>query len=286
MSALRAIKLLKCLCVLFLVCGLSLAAYGASAQMMLPKADNGESDVSGWLMSEKFDGVRGYWDGTRLWSKNGRRFYPPSEFVEGLPGFALEGELWAGRGKFEQTASIVLRQQPHEGWLQLRFAIFDVPEAPGGFTRRMEQVQSWFAVHPDPYAFVIPQIRVRDRPHLQQELQRIEELGGEGLIVRSPDAPYAAGRSTQILKVKEFDDAEAVVVGHILGQGRNAGRLGSLLVELPDGVRFRIGTGFSDAEREDPPPKDAVVTFKYDGFYRSGIPKFPSFLRVRQDQGL
>jgi DNA ligase-1 len=63
------------------------------------------------------------------------------------------------------------------------------------------------------------------------------------------------------------------------------GRLGSLLVELADGTRFKIGTGFSVAERETPPPIGAVVTFKYYGFYPSGIPKFPSFLRIRYDDG-
>ncbi len=266
--------------------GLMPLAFGAPTAMMLPRVDAGQEDVAGWLMSEKLDGVRGYWDGKRLWSKNGKLFHPPAAFVAGLPGFALEGELWGGRGTFEQTVGIVLEQQPHDGWLQLQFAVFDVPATDGGFTRRIEQAESWFAAHPSPYAAVIPQVPVRDRAHLRQELERITALGGEGLIVRKPEAFYAAGRSAQILKVKDFDDAEAVVVGHIAGEGRNAGRLGSLLVELEDGTRFRIGTGFSDGERDNPPPLGAVITFKHTGFYQSGIPKFPSFLRIRRDTNL
>jgi DNA ligase-1 len=106
-------------------------------------------------------------------------------------------------------------------------------------------------------------------------------LAGEGLIVRKGDGLYSSGRSPEILKVKTFFDMEAVVVDHIAGKGRNRGRMGSLLVELPDTTRFKIGTGFSDAERDSPPPVGSSITFKYYGFYKSGVPKFPSFLRVR-----
>jgi len=279
-------NLKKALLFLIFFCWLLPATLAAASGMMLPQADDGEGDISGWWMSEKLDGVRGTWDGHRLWSKNGRLFQPPVAFVAGLPAFALEGELWGGRGTFEATASIVQKAQPHDGWLQLQFAIFDVPAATGPFTERIARAQAWFAAHPSSYAFVIPQLPVRDRIQLQQELQRVEALGGEGLIIRNPQALYIAGRSPEIRKVKGFEDAEAVVFGHVPGQGKHRGRLGSLLVELPDGTRFRIGTGFSDAERDSPPPIGAVVTFKYYGRYQSGIPKFPSFLRVRRDQGL
>ena len=262
------------------------AAQGWAAELMLPQTYSDQDDVSGWLMSEKLDGIRGYWDGKQMLSKNGNIFYPPEEFISNLPPFPLEGELWGGRGSFEQTVGIVKKQQPHAGWLQIKFAIFDVPQAQGRFTERMTQADNWFAAHPSAYAFIIPQTSVRDQEHMQQELQRIEELGGEGLIVRKPDALYAAGRSAEILKVKNYSDAEATVVAHLPGKGRNGGRLGSLLVKLKDGTQFKIGGGFSDAERESPPPVNTVITFKYYGTYQSGIPKFPSFMRTRQDQGL
>ncbi|WP_081703111.1 DNA ligase [Desulfuromonas sp. TF] len=272
---------------LLLSSGLMLpAVHAAAAELMLPQVYARQVPVSGWLMSEKLDGVRGTWDGRQLLSKNGRVFNPPAAFIRDLPPFPLEGELWGGRGSFEQTVAIVNTRQPHDGWLQLRFAIFDVPQAPGGFTGRLAQASDWFAAHPSPYAFVIPQIPVLDQARLQQELQRIENLGGEGLIVRKPDALYAGGRSSEILKVKNYQDAEATVVAHLPGRGRNRGRLGSLLVELDDGTQFRIGGGFSDAERESPPPVGAVVTFKFYGKYQSGIPKFPSYMRIRRDREL
>ncbi|MBM9604379.1 DNA ligase [Desulfopila inferna] len=274
------------LVILLLSFWLITAASSAPVEMMLPEVYAEGRDVTGWLISEKLDGVRGYWDGERLWSKNGKVFNPPAAFIRDLPDFALEGELWGGRGTFEKTISIVLKDEAHDGWLQLKFGIFDVPEASGGFMRRLEKAREWFAEHPSPYAFLISQNPVRQQEHLQQELQRVEELGGEGLIVRKPDALYAGGRSSEILKVKDFQDAEAVVVAHLPGQGRNIGRLGALLVELPDGIRFKVGSGFSDEERENPPAIGELITFRYFGYYLSGIPRFPSFLRIRLDKDL
>lgn len=255
-------------------------------EVMLPQVYTENDDVSGWLMSEKLDGVRGYWDGKRLLSKNGNIFHPPAQFTQGLPPFPLEGELWAGRNSFERTVSIVKQQSPHDGWLQLQFAIFDVPQATCGFNERIQQARNWFHSHPSSFAFVIPQIPVRDQFHLQQELLRIEAQFGEGLIVRLPHALYESGRSSTILKVKNSQDAEAMVVAQLTGTGKNEGRLGSLLVERADGQRFKIGSGFSDADRDSPPAIGECITYKYYGHYQSGIPKFPVFLRVRRDADL
>jgi len=255
-------------------------------EIMLPQVYSEGMEVSGWLMSEKLDGVRGYWNGNQLLSKNGNLLHPPIEFLKNFPPFALEGELWAGRGKFQQTVSIVRKQQPHAGWRELRFAIFDVPKAPGGFLQRLHKAKDWFGNHPTRFVFVIPQRPVRNARQLEAELKRVEALGGEGLIIRKPNALYTSGRSPEIRKVKSYADREAVVIAHIEGTGRNRGRLGSLLVELPDKTRFKIGTGFSDEQRINPPPIGAIITFKYYGFFSSGRPRFPSFLRVRSDTGL
>ncbi len=269
----------------FVWLGAGPAVYAAPApEIMLPLVHEQRVDVSGWLMSEKLDGVRGYWDGRQLLSKNGHPFRPPPAFTANFPPFPLEGEIWGGRNTFAQTASTVSRQEPHDGWLALQFAIFDVPAAPGGFEERLAIATAWFSRHPAAHAVVIEHFPVADNAHLQQELQRIEKLGGEGIILRRPGSPYTIGRSRDILKVKSYADQEAVVLAHLPGQGRNAGRVGSLLVELPgQGIRFKIGTGFSDQIRANPPPIGALITFKHYGFHESGIPKFPSFLRVRED---
>jgi DNA ligase 1 len=250
-------------------------------EVMLPLVYESGMEISGWLMSEKLDGVRGYWDGRQLYSKNGTPLQPPAIFTENFPAFALEGEIWGGRDTFEKTLGIVLKKEAHDGWLQLKFAVFDVPAASGGFENRLKVAAAWFAENPAAYAFIIDHQPVTGDEHLQQELKRVEALGGEGLMLRKPGSLYAAGRSGSVLKVKSYGDREAVVIGHLPGQGRNAGRMGSLLVELPDRTRFRIGTGFTDKQRENPPPVGSLITFKHYGFYQSGIPRFPSFLRIR-----
>jgi len=268
-------------------CALLLTAADAlSAEPMLPRVYRGDVDVSGWWMSEKLDGVRGRWDGKQLRSKNGLLLHPPQEFVRGLPPFALEGELWGGRGSFEAAAGLVRRQEPHEGWLQLRFGVFDVPEAPGSFAQRIALARRWFEQHPSGYAFVIEQTEVADAAHLERELSRILALGGEGLMVRRSDALYETGRSASILKVKRFEDAEAQVIAHLPGAGRNEGRLGALLVCTEEGLEFRIGTGFTDAQRQSPPPLGSTVSYKHAGFFESGLPRFPVYLRIREDAGL
>ncbi|OEU72724.1 MAG: DNA ligase [Desulfuromonadales bacterium C00003068] len=255
-------------------------------QPMLPKIYSQNQDVVGWWMSEKLDGVRGYWDGEQLWSKNGKIFHPPAQFTQQLPPFPLEGELWGGRGTFERTAATILRQQPHAGWFELKFAIFDVPHGDKSFRERITLAEEWFQQHPSSYAFVIEQIPITSEDHLQQQQQRISQLGGEGLIVRNPNTHYSAGRSGSICKIKPYQDDEAIIIAHLGGQGKNTGYLGSLLVQKADGITFKIGTGFSRSERENPPPIGATITFKYNGLYSSGIPKFPVFLRIRSDHEL
>ncbi|MBU0945135.1 MAG: DNA ligase [Proteobacteria bacterium] len=269
------------LCLLVMAC---LLPWNLQAlELMLPQVYRDNIDIIGWLMSEKLDGVRGYWDGKRLLSKNGILLHPPAVFFHNFPPFPLEGELWGGRETFEQTVAIVNTQRPHTGWLELKFAIFDVPDQKGGFSERLKIAENWFQNHPSRFAFVIPQKRIEHKGELKTELQRIEKSGGEGVIVRRADTLYSSGRSHEILKVKSFSDTEAVVIAHIGGQGRNRGRLGSLLVELPNKIQFKIGTGFSDEQRDNPPAVGSIITFKYYGLFQSGRPRFPSFLRIRGD---
>ena len=111
----------------------------------------------------------------------------------------------------------------------------------------------------------------------------MESLGGEGLMLRQPGSKYETGRSATLLKVKTFKDAEAEVIGHQAGAGRHKGRLGALLVRLPDGTEFSVGTGLSDAERASPPGIGTVVTFRYQELSDGGVPRFPSYVGVRID---
>jgi DNA ligase 1 len=283
-KAFRDGTILKCVVLLIVILMGFAGSRIQASDAMLPLVYEGHIDFSDWLMSEKLDGVRGYWDGRRLLSKSGKPFDPPPAFTRNFPDFPIEGELWGGRNTFEKTIGVVKQQRPHDGWLELQFAIFDAPKVPGGFETRLSQAAKWFDEHPSEYAFIIEHRPVVSQKHLDSELHRIEKLGGEGIILRRRGSPYTPGRSRDILKVKRYDDMEAVVIAHLPGKGRNAGRMGALWVALPDrNMEFKIGTGFSDAVRENPPPIGSRVTFKYYGFYASGIPRFPSFLRIREN---
>lgn len=102
-------------------------------------------------------------------------------------------------------------------------------------------------------------------------------------MARKPKSRYEAGRSNTLLKVKTFHDAEARVLGHVAGMGRHKGRLGALLVELADGTKFNVGTGFSDREREAPPAIGSLITFRYQELSDGGVPRFPTYVAIRDD---
>uniref|UniRef100_A0A7S4BL22 DNA ligase OB-like domain-containing protein n=2 Tax=Chrysotila carterae TaxID=13221 RepID=A0A7S4BL22_CHRCT len=102
-------------------------------------------------------------------------------------------------------------------------------------------------------------------------------------MLRHPTAPHRGGRSADLLKVKSARDDEALVIGHEAGKGKHAGRLGALLCRLRSGVTFKVGTGFSNAQRESPPPVGAVITFRYFELTQAHVPRFPAFHRIRPD---
>ena len=259
------------------------AAEKGSPALLLANVWTPAIDPTGWWMSEKYDGLRGYWDGRKLWSRKGQAIQASVDFLKELPeDVALDGELWIGRGKFEEAISTVLSQTPDERWKKVRFMVFDAPGAKGTFEERVKVLQ---ATVPEKNQFVklVAQERCKGTAHLLAERDRIVELGGEGLMLRKPESEYVAGRSPTLLKVKPYDDAEATVIAHLPGKGKFAGKLGSLRVKTADGREFSLGSGFTDAQREAPPAVGALVTYRYRGLTAKGLPRFPSFLRVRTD---
>lgn len=260
-------------------------ADGASTSpgLLLAQSWTNDVDLSGWWMSEKLDGVRAYWDGRQFLSRQGNVFHAPDWFVERLPETPLDGELWLARKSFQRTVSIVRRQDKSDLWRELSYIVFDAPAVSDVFEQRLAAVRDLLARQAADFVQLLEQQPCRDLEHLQAELARIEALGGEGLMLRQPGSHYEAGRSSTLLKVKRFHDAEATVIEHLPGAGRHKGRLGALAVQLPDGTRFSVGTGFSDAQRASPPPVGSTITFRYQELTDAGVPRFPSFVRVRTD---
>lgn len=240
---------------------------------------------TGMLMSEKIDGVRAYWDFKRkkLYTRDGNVINTPARFTKGYPDFDLDGELSAGRGKFQTTVSIVKRQQPDDRWERVLYLVFDAPALDGNFAARYKSLVKWNSLTNAPTARVLEQIPCKSRAHLDQFHASICQIGGEGVMLRDPDSYYEHRRSSTLLKVKRVDDDDAIVTGYTKGTGKYATMIGALEVMLPDGTAFKIGSGLRDSDRVHPPKIGSVVSFAYQGKSDKGVPRFPRFLRVRSD---
>ncbi len=242
-----------------------------------------DQNISGWMMSEKLDGIRAYWDGKKLLSRQGQAINAPAWFTQKLPPFELDGELWTERLDYENIQSIVMDEVPKAEWSKIKYMIFEVPHAEGNFSVRLEKAQKYRDEHKIKHLDIIEQKVCQDKKELNLFFQNVIAKGGEGVIIKDAKRDYFDGKSDSVLKVKEAEDMEAKVIGYKAGSGKFTGMMGSLQVELKDGIQFFIGSGFSQEQRKNPPKIGDIITFKYFGFTNKGKPKFVSFVRVRKD---
>lgn len=258
------------------------AAKKDAPPLLLAQNWDNTTDLADWWMSEKLDGVRAWWDGKKFLSRQGNQYHAPDWFVAGLPKTPLDGELWIDRKKFQRTVSVVRRQDKSDHWKEVRFLVFDAPQQTGDFEERLAYLADTLPPGEHEYASSLEHVRVSDLKQLKKELARIESLGGEGLMLRQPGSQYEVGRSSTLLKVKTFHDAEAVVLDHQGGKGKFKGKMGALVVQLADGTEFSVGTGFTDKQRSDPPPIGSTITFRFQELSDGGVPRFPSFVRTKK----
>ncbi len=268
-------------------------AADAKPELMLANVYHPGVQLADYWVSEKYDGVRGFWDGQKLLTRGGLLINAPAWFTANWPNTPMNGELWAGRGQFQKAVSTVRQQTPDDAaWRGIQFMVFDLPAEPGPFTERLSALNSTVSKLAVPWVQAVPQRKVASHAALQSQLKQLTKLGAEGLMLHRGSSLYKGVRNDDLLKVKTHDDAEATVIGHIAGKGKYAGQLGALLVELPSSTltdgksakQFKLGTGFSDAQRQNPPAVGSRVTYRYRGLTGSGIPRFASFLRIRDDQ--
>jgi DNA ligase-1 len=262
------------------------ASAAAPPALMLAQVYRHGMPLADYWVSEKMDGVRGYWDGRRLWTRGGEPVDAPAWFTAGWPPVPMDGELWAGRGQFTRAVSTVRRQAADDAaWRGLRFMVFDLPAQAGGFTERLTALNGLLSNIDTPYIRPVAQARVAGHAALMEQMRAVVRAGGEGLMLHKGSAPYRAERTDDLLKVKPYEDADARVVAHAAGRGKYGDRMGALLVELPDGRRMRIGSGFTDADRRDPPAVGSWISYRFRGTHDSGLPRFATFLRRRPDLG-
>jgi DNA ligase-1 len=269
----------------------------SEAPVLLAHAWTPDVDPTGRYMSEKLDGIRAWWDGKEFISRLGNVFWAPDQYKAGMPDHPLDGELYLGRGRFQETMSIVRTQNrdTYDKWKAVRYMVFDAPEHEGTFLNRY----AYFTGLCDsiPHATAVNHVHCKGEAHLQQELIAVERQGGEGVMLRDPNSKYVAGRHNSLLKVKSFFDAECTIVGTYPGRGKYKGMLGgyecvqhkTMTVQIggktatiKQGVEFKVGGGkITDEHRRNPLPIGTVITYRFVELTKGEIPRHAGFLAVR-----
>ncbi len=265
-------------------CAALAGAKDSAPPILLANVLRADIDVTKYLVSEKYDGVRAVWDGKTLRFRSGRTVNAPNWFIAKLPSQSLDGELWLAREAFETLSGIVRKAEPvDDEWRRLKYMVFELPDAPGTFVERAARIQEIVANANWPQLVAVAQNPIASRVELDRQFKDVVSGGAEGLMLHLAAATYTAGRSDVLLKLKPTLDTEAMVVAHVAGKGKYVGMMGALRVELPNKKRFTIGTGFTDAVRRNPPAIGTQITFTYRGLTNSGLPRFASYLRIRDD---
>lgn len=242
-----------------------------------------QSKISDYYVSEKLDGIRAFWNGKQLVTRTGNIITAPAWFTAALPdNITLDGELWAGRGNFQQVASTVMDDSPNETqWKKIKYMVFDLPSDNRRFELRLKQLTTLINDIDRSHIQLISQHYFESLAELSAYQEHISQSNGEGLMLHHKNNLYKDGRSDSLLKLKPYQDSEAVVVGYEEGKGKYLGKMGAIWVLTPDNKKFKIGSGFSDAERANPPALGAVINYRHNGYTKSGIPRFARFIRVR-----
>ena len=154
------------------------------------------ADVSGWWASEKYDGVRAIWNGRKLLSRNGKDLKAPAWFTKDLPNRRLDGELWLGRGRFEELVSFIQKGE----WLAVKFLIFDLAED-GTVEDRMRAVESLKLPY---HAIAVQHVALKDHADLDRIERLVVGMGGEGCVIRRTGSFYRPGRAGDVIKVKRL----------------------------------------------------------------------------------
>lgn len=254
-------------------------------ELSLAKEYQDTQDYKGYWVSEKLDGIRAFWTGSQLLTKNGHKIHAPSDFIKSLPNRKIEGELWAGHGNFHLVQQTVLDEIPSpKAWENIKYMLFDIPGDVRRYGVRLHELDEIAKTINHPNIKVVTQEKVISAIDIHKKLIDIEALGGEGIILRTPDTPYQSGRNNTLIKLKSYDDDEAIVIGYKSGKGKYTGMLGAVLVENAEGIQFLIGSGFSDNERANPPLIGTKINYRYNGKTQNGIPKFARYTKVREDK--
>lgn len=280
-------KISACVCIFLISVTFSLVSARdlPKPALMLANTYHSGIDLNDYWVSEKYDGVRAIWDGKQLISRGGNIYHAPLWFIKDFPQQRLDGELWITRQNFEAVVSTVRDKQPDDkAWEKIKFMVFDMPDSPVIFDQRIRCMQRAVTDRNIPWLQMVKQWKVETHADLMSQLSAITKAGAEGLMLHRGSSFYKGKRSGDLLKVKPYEDAEAVVIKQLEGKGKYKGLMGAILVKMENGLQFKIGSGFSDKERQNPPALGDTITYRYRGKTKNGIPRFASFLRIRRTE--
>ncbi|WP_440055217.1 DNA ligase [Pseudoalteromonas sp. T1lg65] len=265
-----------------LFCSFLSLAKGNAPAIQLATVYQAQANISQYLVSEKYDGVRAIWTGKALLTRGGIAINPPSWFTAELPGVALDGELWIGYNQFAQISALVrTHNSTSEQWRSVSYLVFDAPNANDIFSERYKTYKDLIDKIAKPHIKAVEQRSFATKPELDRFFQQVLNKGGEGVMLHHQNAIHINGRSSNLMKYKPFVDEDAIVTGYSPGKGKYQGMVGALVVKNNDGVIFKLGSGLSDKLRKNPPPIGAVVSYRFQGLTKFGKPRFARFLRVR-----
>lgn len=263
-----------------LIIFLIFALFAQAIEIQKAKIYSEDQNVTGWYMSEKLDGIRAFWDGKNLKTRTSRELFSPPEFTKNFPPFELDGELWTKRGDFENIQNIVMDKNP-KSWDEITYNIFEAPSKVGNFDQRLQKAKDWFSKNPNSNIKFIEHFKCTSKQDIDNFLTHILKLGGEGVMIKNPNAPYTTGRSGDILKLKKYLDDEGKIIK--INFSKQDSKIASLTLKLEDGTEFKLGSGFDKNFHQNPPKVGDIVTFKFFGFTKNKKPRFASFLHIRKD---
>lgn len=236
--------------------------------------DYKDQSVKGWLMSEKFDGVRAYWNGFQFLTRNNNIINVPRWFCESMPNEWLDGELWLGRGKFEQTSAAVRQGFKNELWANMIFKVFDLPLTPGNFSSRLEQLNKLTL---PTHCQQVEQRTVDNKECLNDYYTNLLSNGAEGVVIKSPSSPYNIGRTSNALKYVPENSGEAKVIGI----NRHDDLSFKSLKCLFNNEQFNLSAGISEQIKTIPPKIGKLITIKFNGLTGNNLPRHAVFITTR-----
>jgi len=179
------------------------------AKTFQPESREEDFQIKNHWISEKLDGVRGYWNGKHFISRQGNMIESPEWFTKVLPNVALDGELWMGRGTFEKLSGIVRRKIPSgSDWKNIKYMVFDLPGSDEVFDKRLQELRKIIDQINSDHVKLVDQFKVSSTKVLSAKLDEIVAKGGEGLMLHLGSSHYHSGRTGDLLKFKKFQDAK------------------------------------------------------------------------------